>query len=57
MGAMHKWIAGGLVAVGLLLLGYMVVYEGEPGALPLGLIAIGIVWFFVARRLGRPSAG
>jgi hypothetical protein len=50
---MQTWIGVGIVVVGLVLLGYMVVVEGEPGALPLALIAIGAVWLGVARRRGR----
>ncbi len=42
-----------LLALGLVLLVYMVTVEDEPGALPLGLILIGAVWHVVARRRAR----
>lgn len=43
-------LAWTILVLGLLLLGFMVVVEGEPGALPLALVALGgggLVW---ARR-------
>ena len=49
----QRWMAGALLAVGLVLLAYMVAFEGEPGALPLGLVAIGGIWLAVAWRKGR----
>lgn len=49
----QKWIAGGVLAMGLVLLGYMVTVEGEPGALPLGLVLVGGIWLAVAWRRGR----
>lgn len=39
-----------LLALGGLLLVYMVLVESEPGAVPLALIATGGVWYAVARR-------
>jgi hypothetical protein len=42
-----------LLAVGLLLMAFMIVTEDEPGALPLGLVLIGAVWLVVARRRAR----
>ena len=50
---LQKWMAGTLLVLGLALLGYMVAFEGEPGALPLGLVAIGGIWLAVAWRKGR----
>ena len=49
----QRWMAVALLAVGLVLLAYMVAFEGEPGALPLGLVAIGGIWLAVAWRKGR----
>ena len=53
---MQSWIGAVIALVGLVLLGYMVVVEGEPGALPLALVAIGAVWLVVARRRSRGKA-
>ena len=39
--------------MGLALLTFMVTVEGEPGALPLALVAIGSTWLLLARRGGR----
>ena len=47
---MQKWIAAAVAGVGLALMAYMIVVEDEPGALPLALVAVGVVWFLVARR-------
>ncbi len=41
------------IAIGLLLLMWMVLEEGEPGAIPLLLIAFGGAWYFLARRRAR----
>lgn len=45
------------IAVGVLLLIYMVTVESEPGALPLLLIVSGIGWHLVTRRRTRPHEG
>lgn len=37
------------IGLGTILLIYMITEEGEPGALPLFLIAIGTIWFFINR--------
>ena len=37
------------ITLGTILLIYMIVYEGEPGALPLLILIIGIVWFAITR--------
>lgn len=50
---MQARIALSLVGVGLVLLGYMVAVEGEPGALPLALVVGGTVWYLLARRRRR----
>ena len=49
----QAWIAGTVFLVGCVLLGYMVVVEGEPGALPLALVAVGAIWSIVTWRRGR----
>lgn len=41
------------VLMGTVLLVYMIKVEGEPGALPLILIIIGIVWFIINRYLTK----
>ena len=38
-----------LLAIGLVLLAYMIAFEGEPGALPLGLVLGGGGWFAATR--------
>ena len=53
---LQKWMAGTLLVLGLALLGYMVVFEGEPGLLPLLLVAVGAAWLWVAMRR-KPSGG
>ena len=53
---LQKWMAGTLLVLGLALLGYMVVFEGEPGLLPLVLVAVGAAWLWVAMRR-KPSGG
>jgi len=47
-------IGTGILLVGCLLLGYMVIVESEPGAIPLLLVAVGAVWCFLAWRTRRP---
>jgi hypothetical protein len=43
-----------LLAIGLALLAYMIPVEGEPGALPLGLVLFGTIGYVVSRvRLRR----
>jgi hypothetical protein len=38
------------VIVGFVLLVYMIAVEDEPGALPLLLLIIGVVWFFAGGK-------
>jgi hypothetical protein len=38
------------VAVGGVFLAFMIIVEGEPGAIPLAMLLLGTGWFFVARR-------
>lgn len=45
----HTLLSALTVVLGVVLLIYMVVAEGEPGALPLLLIAVGTGWFLVLR--------
>ena len=44
-------------AIGLALLVLMVTTEGEPGALPLGLLLIAVVGYIGARIKERPAKG
>ena len=37
------------IALGVLLLVYMIVVEDEPGAIPLGLIVFGVAWLVTTR--------
>lgn len=46
-------IALGMLAIGLALLAYMVTVEGEPGALPLLLLALAGGGYVVARQRAR----
>lgn len=39
-----------ITLIGFILLVYMIVVEDEPGALPLGLMTMGLVWYFFIRR-------
>ena len=50
----QKILALLVLAVGVLLLVYMVTVESEPGLLPLALIAAGVALYALARR--RASA-
>lgn len=54
---MQQWIAATVAGVGLALMGYMIVVEDEPGALPLALLVVGAVWFYLARRRQRHTRG
>lgn len=49
-----------ITVLGLMLLGYMIPVEGEPGALPLALVILGITWHVFTRiqirsRRQRPN--
>jgi hypothetical protein len=48
----HTWLAAALLCLGAALLTFMVTVEGEPGALPLGLLLAGTAWMVLARRRG-----
>jgi len=50
-------LAAALLALGLLLLGYMVAVEGEPGAVPLLLVTAGGAGLAFARGRQRRRAG
>lgn len=45
-----------IIMIGCVLVGYMVVVESEPGAIPLLLVAVGAAWYFVAWRRSRPRS-
>ena len=49
----HTWVAATLLAVGAVLLAFMVTVEGEPGALPLGLMLLGGGWLAALRGSRR----
>jgi hypothetical protein len=49
----HTWLSSALLTIGLVLLGYMVRSEGEPGALPLLLTLVGGAWLAATRLRGR----
>ena len=53
----HTLLAAAITFVGLLLLVYMIVWEDEPGALPLFLIVVGATWLVVTRVRLRPQRG
>ena len=46
-------LAATLLVLGLLLLAFMVTTEGEPGALPLGLVLAGGLWLAITRWRAR----
>lgn len=46
---MHKLISILITVPGILLMAYMIIVEDEPGAIPLGLIIVGTVWYFLTR--------
>lgn len=49
----HRILSLLALAVGLLLMTYMIVYESEPGALPLLLVVVGGGWYVVTLARGR----
>jgi len=52
---MQKWIAIFVLAIGLVLMTYMITVESEPGLLPLVLVLVGAIWSVVAWRRARRS--
>lgn len=44
-----------VAAIGLALVAMMVITEGEPGALPLGLVLLGAIGYGSARLRGRAA--
>lgn len=46
-----------LIGLGVGLQGYMVTVEHEPGAVPFGLIALGVVWYVLIRYRTGPHSG
>ena len=46
-------LAWTVLLIGAALLAFMVTVEGEPGALPLGMLVVGIAWLVVLRLRGR----
>jgi hypothetical protein len=47
----QRRIAIGFVIFGLALLLYMILFEDEPGAVPLALIVGGSVWIWLLKRM------
>ena len=46
----HKVLSVLTIAIGLLLMTYMITVESEPGAIPLLLVVVGTGWYFITRR-------
>ena len=46
---LHKLLSVITIVIGFVLLMYMVLVEGEPGAIPMLLIAGGTGWYFMTR--------
>ncbi|PAU92762.1 hypothetical protein CK503_14820 [Aliifodinibius salipaludis] len=46
---MHSLLSILTIVLGTVLLIFMIVVEGEPGAIPLMLLVVGIVWYFITR--------
>ena len=51
----QKTVSAVIGAIGLALLVMMITTEGEPGALPLGLILIGVIGYITGRMRERSS--
>jgi hypothetical protein len=47
---MNKLLSLLTIGIGFILLAYMVIFESEPGAIPLLLIAFGSGWYFLSRK-------
>jgi hypothetical protein len=43
-------VAAAVTAIGIILLAYMISVEGELGAIPLLLLAVGVGWLGLTRR-------
>ncbi|NYV77575.1 hypothetical protein HW445_25085, partial [Streptomyces sp. UH6] len=52
---MRTAVPAAIAVTGLALMTFMIVVEGEPGALPLALITLGAAWFVLARLRGGSS--
>ena len=46
---MQRFLSIVTTFIGIVLLGFMIAVEDEPGAIPLFLIIAGTVWFFTTR--------
>jgi c-di-AMP phosphodiesterase-like protein len=46
---MNRILSLALMLIGTILLVFMITVEDEPGALPLFLLLVGTVWFFINR--------
>lgn len=49
----QKMFSLALIALGVFLGAYMVVFEDEPGAVPLLLVLAGTLWLLALRRRGK----
>ena len=47
---MQTIVAAAITAIGIILITYMISVEGELGAIPLLLLAVGIGWLGLTRR-------
>ncbi|HLA64760.1 MAG TPA: hypothetical protein VK610_10055 [Rhodothermales bacterium] len=53
----HAILSAVILGIGLVLLVYMIVVEDEPGALPLGLVVVGLGWQIATRVRMRAAQG
>jgi hypothetical protein len=51
----HRIVSSLVIILGLVLLVFMIVVEDEPGALPLGMIITGTIWFTIIHRKNKTS--
>lgn len=47
--SMQSLLSKLVIAIGILLMVFMITTESEPGALPLFLILVGTIWFFITK--------
>lgn len=52
---MHTLLAGLTVAIGVVLLIFMITVEDEPGGIPILLVVFGIGWYFISRSRFRSN--
>lgn len=49
MNTLHRWLSLTLIALGALLMTYMIRTESEPGLIPLVMVMSGLIWHLIAR--------